>query len=205
MLGHGTGRPSTRLPYASPSALTVSRIAKLIPGDFDGSLELGGVTLKSTGSGDAFMIKLDPSGALLWARSFGDAQGAQYGVYLSFDAEGSALLTGSFFSTIDFGGGSLIGGGNADAFLSKLQTPYSLSVAAPARVCAGRQPFTQQGPGAAMTGTQNRRSAVTLKIAPHERLEDRILEIVEHTAAPPEQACWTIEDIDATRPLGLAK
>ena len=44
--------------------------------------------------------------------------------------------------------------------------------------------------------------AITLDIGDDERLESRVLAITEHVTAPLEQTSWSVEDIDASGPLG---
>ncbi|KYG08303.1 hypothetical protein BE21_24400 [Sorangium cellulosum] len=53
-----------------------------------------------------------------------------------------------------------------------------------------------------MKNTHERWWAVTLILDELERLEDRILAIVEHTAIETDERCWEIEELDATGRLG---
>jgi hypothetical protein len=82
-----------------------------------------GVGLTNKGQGDAFALKLTPAGALTYFTFLGGSQ-ADTGTGIAADSTGNAYLTGSTAST-DFPiAGSVFqttfGGGNADAFVSKL-------------------------------------------------------------------------------------
>jgi hypothetical protein len=72
-------------------------------------------------SNDAFIAMYSPSGAALWAKSFGESQGGdQIGQAISFDAAGNILAAGQAAGTIDFGTGSQIALGSADLYVVKL-------------------------------------------------------------------------------------
>jgi hypothetical protein len=58
-------------------------------------------TLGSNGSGDVFVAKLDPSGNLVWARSFGAAR-ADVGTAIRLDAAGNVYVAGNFRDIVDF-------------------------------------------------------------------------------------------------------
>ncbi|MBI4705509.1 MAG: hypothetical protein HY744_30820 [Deltaproteobacteria bacterium] len=58
-----------------------------------------------------------PPGAQLWSKAFG---GASIGYSVAVDGSGSALVTGSFDGTVDFGGGPLTSAGGYDIFVAKL-------------------------------------------------------------------------------------
>lgn len=49
------------------------------------------------GTGDIFLVKIDPTGAVIWAKTFGGADGDQ-GNGLAVDASGNVILTGWFAS-----------------------------------------------------------------------------------------------------------
>lgn len=91
----------------------------LVTGYFSGSVDFGGGPLVSAGLADIFVAKLDPSGHEIWSERFGGAfdQNAQ-GVAL--DSAGNVFITGSFYGSVDFGGGQLLSaGGSADVFIAK--------------------------------------------------------------------------------------
>ena len=76
-----------------------------IAGDFSGTVDFDpGVetaTLTSSGEGDVFLLKLDPSGNYVWAKSFGGTT-ADSGIFISVDPQGNSVVTGLFSGTVDF-------------------------------------------------------------------------------------------------------
>jgi hypothetical protein len=89
----------------------------LMDGTFTQAINFGQGTLNesgSSGNGDIFLVKLDPSGNCIWSESFGDMY-AQMGGSLAVDSFGGPAITGIFFGlldgmtggTVNFGGGSL--------------------------------------------------------------------------------------------------
>jgi len=67
--------------------------------DFDpGS---GVANLSSTGEYDAFVMKLDPNGNLIWAKSAGGA-GVDQAIGVALDALGGVIITGMYQLTVDF-------------------------------------------------------------------------------------------------------
>jgi hypothetical protein len=91
----------------------------IIAGYFGGAVDFGGGPLTSAGGLDLFVAKLDPNGAHLWSKNFGDAddQAAQS---VAVDSMGNVLVTGYFGGTVDFGGGPLTSAGGVDLFIAKL-------------------------------------------------------------------------------------
>ncbi len=110
---------------ASPNQMGVGIAADsagnvLVTGHFLGSANFGGAaSISSDGQQDVFVAKLTSVGDHVWSQSFGDA-GAQFGSSVAVDALGNVLLTGSFYSTIWFGGATLTSAGDDDIFLAKL-------------------------------------------------------------------------------------
>ncbi len=92
----------------------------LVTGRFAGSFTIGATTLTSAGGYDAFVAKLDSTGAPLWALRFGDAAIYQEGFDITSDAQGDVLVTGYFEGTLNIGGVMLTSAGGTDAFLAKL-------------------------------------------------------------------------------------
>jgi gliding motility-associated-like protein len=90
-------------------------------GDFDPGP--GTFTLSSSGQSDAYVSKLDASGNLVWAKSFGGIQ-TEVGQAIALDAAGNIYVTGNFQLTVDFdpGPGSfpLTSAGGHDAYVLKL-------------------------------------------------------------------------------------
>jgi hypothetical protein len=94
-----------------------------VTGVFSSTIDLGGGELTSEGLSDAFAVKLDAAGQHLWSARFG-GPGADEGQDLSVhEATGDVVLTGTFSSTIDFGGQGvdvLTSAGNRDIFVARL-------------------------------------------------------------------------------------
>jgi len=92
----------------------------LVGGSFSGTLSLGGNQLTSAGGADVLVMKLAASGSpVIYARGFG-GMGYEYLLGVDADAAGSAIVTGTFGGTIDFGAGLLTTAGQDDIFLAKL-------------------------------------------------------------------------------------
>ncbi len=92
----------------------------IVTGRFAGTFTVAGSPLTSAGGHDVFVVKLDPAGAAVWARRFGDAAIYQEGLDVAADAQGNVLVTGYFEGSITFGGTTLVSAGATDAFLVKL-------------------------------------------------------------------------------------
>ncbi|HOZ87902.1 MAG TPA: hypothetical protein PL029_09095, partial [Bacteroidia bacterium] len=95
-----------------------------VPVDFDPG---PGTYSLSPQSNDAFVLKLNPAGNFIWARSFGGPNANITNPRaLGVDSEGAAYTTGVFTGTVDFNPGgltySLASIGNFNAFLSKLDS-----------------------------------------------------------------------------------
>ena len=91
--------------------------------DFDPGA--GTSNLVSAGSFDAFVSKLNSTGAFVWAKQF-SGTGLDQGRSVAVDSLGNVYTTGSFSGTVDFdpGGGTanLVSTGNGDVFVSKLSS-----------------------------------------------------------------------------------
>lgn len=89
--------------------------------DFDPGT--GVTNLISNGSADVFVLKLDPNGEFLWAKSFGDTQ-FDRGIAVTADPSGNIYTTGIFWETVDFDPGAgttnLTSNGQGDLFIQKL-------------------------------------------------------------------------------------
>lgn len=83
----------------------------------------GTLDLTAAGLFDAFISKLDPSGNLVWAKSFSSSSGVQ-GVSIAVDASGNVYTTGNSNGIVDFDPGpgtyNLTSPGGGDCFVSKL-------------------------------------------------------------------------------------
>jgi len=84
-----------------------------------GSIDFGGGPRTAAGAGDLLVVKLDGEGGHVWSRIFGskDPDRAERVVV---DADGDVFVTGTFTTTIDFGGGDLTSVGMRDAFVVAL-------------------------------------------------------------------------------------
>ncbi|APR86953.1 Hypothetical protein A7982_12302 [Minicystis rosea] len=82
---------------------------------------MGGGTIDFGGGGidgDLFVMKLDASGNHLWSKGY---EGFGSGVSaIAADSAGNVVVAGSYYSTIEFGGGPLADGNGGAAFVVKL-------------------------------------------------------------------------------------
>jgi len=92
-----------------------------VTGSFSGTATFGGFQLVSElGSEDIFLIKLNTSGGVVWAKKAGSsASDAEAGISVKSDGAGSIYVTGSFAATASFGSASLTTLGGTDAFIAK--------------------------------------------------------------------------------------
>ena len=100
-----------------------------VTGKFTGSVDFdpgaGQFIRTSLGASDAFVARLDASGAFQSAFTLGGATGAPTLADLGFGADGNLLVTGSFTGSVDFdpGAGSNIitglGGSGTDVFVAR--------------------------------------------------------------------------------------
>ena len=100
-----------------------------VTGSYSGTTDFDPGTLSyeltSKGSSDIFVQKLDPNGALIWARSMGGSFSDE-GTAIKADINGDVYVTGYFQDTVDFDVGSstfnLISNGDWDIFIQKLDS-----------------------------------------------------------------------------------
>lgn len=93
----------------------------IVVGWYTGPFSLGSVTLPSAqdGGNDGFVVKLNPSGAVIWAQSYvGAGHTAPTGVAIGKDD--SIGLIGAFANTFMLGPIALSSKGSTDIFLAKL-------------------------------------------------------------------------------------
>src|SRR6185436_14409378 len=92
----------------------------LVLGRFAGNVEIGGKTLKSAGSLDVFVARLDRAGEPLWSKRYGDA-GEQFAKSVAQNASGETLIAGYFDGTIDIDPDKpMTSKGGQDIFVAKL-------------------------------------------------------------------------------------
>ena len=95
LFGDGADQRATALAVDSKGNI-------FIVGTFSGEIELNGVKVPAVGSTDAFLLKLDSSGKMLWGKAFGDA-GAQEGQAVTVDSTGSVVIGGISATPISLG------------------------------------------------------------------------------------------------------
>jgi len=93
-----------------------------VAGEFQNNFFVGNDTLSSNGSYDAFLIKYNSTGTLLWATSAGSTASDE-GNSVCTDNQGNIYMTGNFYNSISFGNTTLYANGANDMFLIK----YDLS------------------------------------------------------------------------------
>ncbi|MEP7120965.1 MAG: hypothetical protein ABJE95_08655 [Byssovorax sp.] len=102
----------------------------VIAAGFVGTVDFGGTSLMSA-AGNFAVVKMDPSGKVVYAKQFGP--GVDIGLIdasmsvvlpgkfdIAVDAAGEIFLAGGYTSTINFGGPPLTNGGGEDIFMAKL-------------------------------------------------------------------------------------
>ncbi|HTN17569.1 MAG TPA: SBBP repeat-containing protein [Chitinophagaceae bacterium] len=103
-----------------------------LSGSFEGTVDFdpgpGAVNSTSAGASDAFLIKLNASGDILWYKTFGGS-GADVATALMLDASANIYLGGNFRNTADFDPGSgtesMSSLGLSDMFVVKLDASGS--------------------------------------------------------------------------------
>ena len=85
-------------------------------------MTFGTYTLTKVGGSDIFLVKYDPNGNVLWAKSAGGTN-EDWGNSVTTDATGSVFVTGSFeSSSVTFGTYTLTNAGDGDIFVAKFGT-----------------------------------------------------------------------------------
>ena len=95
-----------------------SRGNVVVTGYFAGSVDFGLGALTSAGQTDILVAKYSANGVAAWTRRFGGVI-LDFGFGVAVDPSDNVLLTGSFSTTADFGGGALASVGLNDVFLAK--------------------------------------------------------------------------------------
>jgi hypothetical protein len=112
----GTGRTIVRAVAADSSGNVV------IGGDFDTSIDIDGTVHTSAGQDDAFLAKLDGTGARIWSARYGDAARFQSVVSLSIDSADNIYVGGTYGGTINFGAGAHSTLDASDGFVAKFNS-----------------------------------------------------------------------------------
>jgi len=90
-----------------------------VVGSFQGSIDLGGGALTAeAGKQQAYVAKLSPTGAYLWAKAYGTDAAAAIDVQV--DANGNVYALGNFKGIITLGGSEFSAGNAENVFLVKL-------------------------------------------------------------------------------------
>jgi hypothetical protein len=76
----------------------------LVAGTFSGAIPLPGTTLTAMGTGDLFILKLDPAGKPLWGKSFGAPNTSFFPSAAAVDGAGEVVIYGSVSGPVSFGG-----------------------------------------------------------------------------------------------------
>lgn len=95
-------------------------------GAFKNSFTIGTNTLSSLGLYDAFLLKNDVNGNVLWVKRIGGANGDDEAYGVSTDAFGNIYLTGYFTGSITIDNTSLTSFGNTDIFILKFSSDGNL-------------------------------------------------------------------------------
>jgi hypothetical protein len=90
----------------------------VITGRFAGTVDFGGGNLTPVGQTDLFLAKYTSTGGFWWAKRFGSALD-DIGCDVSINTSGYVNVTGSYQSTINFGGNNLPSSGSRDVFVAQ--------------------------------------------------------------------------------------
>ncbi len=90
----------------------------VVTGQFQNTVNFGGVDLVSAGGTDIFLAKYNSGGTHQWSQRLGST-GGDIANAVAMDGSGNAVMTGTFQGTVDFGGGGLVSVGSNDIFLAK--------------------------------------------------------------------------------------
>ncbi|MCA9621404.1 MAG: hypothetical protein KC731_20425, partial [Myxococcales bacterium] len=85
----------------------------------DDAVDLGGGLVPSQGGVDFFVVKLSPTGSLVWGKVFG-GPGDDLARRLAVSAMGEVLVAGAFFGSLELGVAPLVSAGLSDGFVLRL-------------------------------------------------------------------------------------
>ncbi|WP_438001738.1 hypothetical protein WMF26_20610 [Sorangium sp. So ce185] len=95
-----------------------------VSGHFEGTVDFGAGPLTSAGGYDIFLLKLDPTGSVIWSRRYGTEFDDWSGV-MTVDGNGNIFLSGAYDGIIglfpgpDLGGGPIAAGDDSGVFVAK--------------------------------------------------------------------------------------
>jgi hypothetical protein len=115
-----------------------------ISGPFDNVINLGGASLDFANGGHAFMAKLSTDRVHLWSTNHGGSS-----VDLARAPSGDLILTGTFASTVNLGGGPVSALGSPDVFVGTYDTngnyQSAVTLGSPSGAYASRVHFSAAG------------------------------------------------------------
>jgi hypothetical protein len=122
----GTCIWSKALPASTLFALDPSQDV-VVATTFSGSVDFGGGALTSVGTTDLAIAKLDPSGNLLWSKSFG-ASGATLGGISALGAtnSGGVAISAGIGGAVDFGCGAVTSSSGATTLIANFDATGSV-------------------------------------------------------------------------------
>jgi hypothetical protein len=85
---------------------------------FEGSINVGGISLSSKGSVDGAIVKYSASGTPQWARGIGGTSGDTINS-VAVNSSGDIAVTGNFISWMDMGGTYVVGDGSVNVFVAR--------------------------------------------------------------------------------------
>jgi|GEM_PF-5939448 len=94
-------------------------------GSFQGMMTAGDEVLTSAGSDDVLVLKLSPTGKVIWSFTAGGPDGDE-GTALEIDDAGNVYIAGTIEGDMNFGGTPISGRGLSDIFVAKLDPNGSL-------------------------------------------------------------------------------
>ena len=107
-------------PQIARAAAVDAKGNAILVGSFEKAFDDGSGSVVSAGMDDAFVIKLDPAGKVLWSRRFGGPE-ADVARAVAMGVTGNLIVGGSFGGSVDFGGGPIAAApGHSSAFVMAL-------------------------------------------------------------------------------------
>jgi hypothetical protein len=88
-----------------------------ITGRFQGTVTFGTISLTAANY-DVYVVKIDPSGTVLWAQK-GGGSSLDWGYGIAVDPTGNVYVSGLFYSTATFGTYNITSLGSGDVFVAK--------------------------------------------------------------------------------------
>jgi len=101
------------------SVTTDSMGSIFVTGGFSSTQTFGTTSLQASGSSDVFVLKLDSSGNVIWAKNLGGS-GFDFGKSIALDNAGNVLIVGYYETSATFGTITLNPMGYGDVFICKI-------------------------------------------------------------------------------------